>query len=157
MRRALRKLEQVGLVERSRHLAGFGKENNTPRWFAEKLGEDQRKRWAMPRRWHQRMSARLTPLGTLVLARFGVELEDGKPIRWGPHLDELAREVRKSPGAVLAIYADRLEEAQSYQGFLSRAARAFGNPEGVRRSLEEAAVLGRVAPIVRASELVRRG
>ncbi len=75
-RRALRKLEHAGLVELSRE-APWAEDVKPPPWFEAKQARSRY--WAMGRQYR---TAKLTPLGELVVERCRHELEAGKPIRW---------------------------------------------------------------------------
>ncbi len=97
-RRALRKLERAGLVELSRESVGFG--NQPPPWFLAKLA--QSRYGAMGRRYR---TAKLTPLGELVVVRCRHELEAGKPIRWQKLLKGLAEDVERPPTELLREFA----------------------------------------------------
>ncbi len=90
-RRALRKLERVGLVELSREHVRFG--NAPPSWFLAKMA---RSRYGWMGRQYR--SAKLTPLGELVVERCRDELEAGKPIRWQTLLNELVEDIRRPQG-----------------------------------------------------------
>jgi hypothetical protein len=97
-RRALRKLERSGLVELSREWVGFG--NQPPPWFLAKKARSRY--WARGRRYR---TAKLTPLGELVVARCRRELEGGKPIRWQKLLGGVARDVERPPAELLREFA----------------------------------------------------
>ncbi len=97
-RRALRKLERVGLVELSRDWSGF--DDGAAAWFKAKKARSRY--WAMGRRYR---TAKLTPLGELVVERCRQELEAGKPIRWLKLLDGLAADVERPPTALLGEFA----------------------------------------------------
>jgi hypothetical protein len=90
-RRALRKLERAGLVELSRDWVGF--DDQLPEWFWAKKARSRY--WVMGRRYR---TAKLTPLGELVVERCRDQLENGKPIRWAKLIDGLAEDVRQSSG-----------------------------------------------------------
>jgi hypothetical protein len=88
-RRALKKLEAVGLIELSRDYT-WDKDQEPPKWFKAKQA---RSRYRLTGRRYR--SAMLTPLGELVAQRCRDELEGGKPIRWAKLVDALAEEVRQ--------------------------------------------------------------
>ena len=88
-RRALKKLDSAGLIELSRDYL-YRSDDDTPDWFWKKMAASRY--WGMGRRYR---TAALTPLGELVVERYRDELENGKPIRWSKHIDDLAKDVRK--------------------------------------------------------------
>jgi hypothetical protein len=97
-RRALKKLEHVGLIELSRSYADRERwddegQDQWPKWF--KVKRARSRYWMMGRRYR---SAALTPLGELVVERCRDELENGKPIRWAKLIDCLAQDVRQPLG-----------------------------------------------------------
>lgn len=151
MRRALRKLDRVGLADKSRHYI-LGKGNNTPQWWIDEFEAQRRRQWAEPRRWHARMSARLTPLGALVVSRFAAELQDGKPIRWGPHLDELARAVHKDFPERISIYASRIEEARQQMALHSALAVSYKNPDAVKNYQWQAETLAQILAMLKKAD-----
>jgi hypothetical protein len=89
-RRALRKLERAGLVELGRQYT-WGRNDKPPAWFEAK--QERSRYWRMGRKYR---TARLTPLGELVVERCRHELETGKPIRWPKLLAGLAADVHRS-------------------------------------------------------------
>lgn len=91
-RRALRKLEHAGLVELSREWASWH-DDKPPAWF--KAKQARSRYWMMGRRYR---TARLTPLGELVVDRYRQELEAGKPIRWQKFLSGLIEDVVRPRG-----------------------------------------------------------
>lgn len=91
-RRALKKLEAVGLIELGRG-AAWQEDQEPPKWFKAKRARSRY--WMMGRRYR---SAALTPLGELVVERCRDELENGKPIRWARLIDGLAEDVRQPLG-----------------------------------------------------------
>jgi len=88
-RRALRKLDRAGLVELSRE-APWAEDDKPPPWFETKRARSRY--WAMGRQYR---TAKLTPLGELVVERCRHELEAGKPIRWKKLMDGLSEDVHR--------------------------------------------------------------
>ncbi len=112
-RRALRKLERVGLVELSRHHPppGWEKESPPPKWFQAKRARSRY--WYMGRAYR---SAKLTPLGALVVDRGRVELEGGAPMRWKKLREDLAKDVRKPLHELLGQFGHYVEGVAYYSG-----------------------------------------
>ncbi len=111
-RRALRKLERVGLVKLGRHYASMqrNKENPPPKWFH----SGGRRYWM---RGRTSRSAVLTPLGVAVVDRCRDELESGAAIRWSPLREVIAQDVRKPLHELLGQFGHYVEGAAFYSGF----------------------------------------
>jgi hypothetical protein len=122
-RRALKKLERVGLIELSQAYPSWlrmgGKGQDEPEWFRAKRA---RSRYS----WMGRKvrSAMLTPLGELVVERCRDELENGKPIRWAKLVDGIAEDVRQPLGELFRQFGLWTGGAVYYSGLGAAFARS---------------------------------
>jgi hypothetical protein len=125
-RRVLRKLEGAGLVELSRDSVGFA--NQPPKWFKAKRARSRY--WMMGRGY---TTAKLTPLGELVVERCRRELETGKPIRWQKLLPALAADVERPPTELFREFALWLGGTV----FAAAFGEGFGRTEEIRQRARE--------------------
>lgn len=126
-RRALRKLEHAGLVELESEWAS-GYDDKPPSWFKAKRARSRY--WRMGRKYR---TARLTPLGELVVDRCRQELEAGKPIRWQKFLSGLIEDVVRSRGELFRQFGLWFGGVVFWAGFGA----GFGRTEGIREQSEK--------------------
>jgi hypothetical protein len=128
-RRALKKLEASGLVELSR---GYAWEvRNPPQWLKTKRARSRY--WMMGRSCR---SAKLTPLGELVVERCRDELEDGKPIRWAKRIDGLAKDVHQPMSELFRQFSLWIGGAVWLSGFGAMFARTPEDKERANKRRE---------------------
>jgi hypothetical protein len=131
-RRALRKLERVGLVELS-HEATWAEDDKPPPWFQRKQARSRY--WVMGRRYR---SAKLTPLGELVVERCCQELETAKPIRWQKLLPSLIEDVRRPRGELFRRFGLWFGGVIFWSGLGAAFARTKENRERAEKKREAA-------------------
>jgi len=130
-RRALKKLEASGLVELSRDYAW--EDRNPPQWLKTKRAGSRY--WMMGRRCR---SAKLTPLGELVVERCRDELEGGKPIRWAKHIDGLTKDVSQPESELFRQFSLWIDGAVWLSGFGAMFARTQEDRERANQRRESA-------------------
>jgi hypothetical protein len=130
-RRALRKLERAGLVELDRDWSDARDE--PPAWFRAKKARSRY--WFMGRAYR---TAKLTPLGELVVDRCRTELETGKPIRWQKHLNGLVEDVQVSQSELFRQFNLWFGGTISLSAFSAAFARTKEDAERARKRGEDA-------------------
>ncbi len=131
-RRALRKLERAGLVELSRS-ASWEEDDKPPGWFQTKKA---RSRYCRMGRAYR--TAKLTPLGELVVERCRAELEAGKPIRWQKFLSGMIDDVSRPDGELFRQFGLWFGGVIWWSGFGATLARTKEDREAANKRREAA-------------------